>query len=58
MTISPLPFECVYAQFGYKEWKEKENRNEENLDLHLGLNEHSSSLYHAAKFSTACKTSQ
>lgn len=35
MTIFPLPFECVYAQFGYMEWREKEKRNEENLDLHL-----------------------
>lgn len=56
MTISPLPFECVFMHS--LEWKEKENRNEENLDLHLGLNEHSSSFHHTAEFPTACKASQ
>jgi len=43
----------VYAQFGYKKGKGKQNRSVENLDLLRGWNEHRCSFYHPAKFSTA-----
>lgn len=44
---------CTYTQFEYKKGKGKENRSEENLDLHCGWNEYRYSFYHPAKFFTA-----